>query len=30
MLIEAAPPDLYVEETMFSAAERVVEVAKGR
>ncbi len=30
MLIDAAPPDLYVEETMLSAAERVVEVAKAR
>ena len=30
MLVDAAPPDLYVEETMLSAAERVVEVAKAR
>ncbi len=30
MLVDAAPPDLYVEETMLSAAERVVEVAKGK
>ena len=29
MLVDAAPPNLYVEETMLSAAERVVEVAKG-
>jgi succinyl-CoA synthetase beta subunit len=29
MLVDAAPPDLYVEETMLSAAERVVEVAKA-
>jgi succinyl-CoA synthetase beta subunit len=27
MLAEAAPPNLYVEETMLSAAERVVELA---
>jgi len=27
MLIEAAPPNLHVEETMLSAAERVVELA---
>ena len=27
MLIEAAQPNLYVEETMLSAAERVVELA---
>jgi succinyl-CoA synthetase beta subunit len=30
MLIEAAPPNLYVEETMLSAAERVVELAGTR
>jgi succinyl-CoA synthetase beta subunit len=30
MLIEAAPPNLYVEETMLSAAERVVELAGAR
>jgi succinyl-CoA synthetase beta subunit len=30
MLAEAAPPNLYVEETMLSAAERVVEVARAR
>jgi succinyl-CoA synthetase beta subunit len=30
MLVDAAPPDLYVEETMLSAAERVVEVAKAK
>jgi succinyl-CoA synthetase beta subunit len=30
MLIEAAPPNLYVEETMLSAAERVVELAEAR
>jgi len=30
MLAEAAPPNLYVEETMLSAAERVVELAKER
>jgi succinyl-CoA synthetase beta subunit len=30
MLIEAAPPNLYVEETMLSAAERVVELAGSR
>lgn len=28
MLIDAAPPDLYVEETMLSAAERVVELSR--
>jgi len=27
MLVEASPPNLYVEETMLSAAERVVELA---
>jgi succinyl-CoA synthetase beta subunit len=30
MLVDAAPPNLYVEETMLSAAERVVEVAKAK
>jgi succinyl-CoA synthetase beta subunit len=30
MLIEAAPPNLHVEETMLSAAERVVELAGSR
>ena len=30
MLADAAPPNLYVEETMLSAAERVVELAKER
>jgi succinyl-CoA synthetase beta subunit len=30
MLAEAAPSNLYVEETMLSAAERVVELAKER
>ncbi|HEY7003379.1 MAG TPA: ADP-forming succinate--CoA ligase subunit beta [Gaiellaceae bacterium] len=30
MLAEAAPPSLYVEETMLSAAERVVELAGQR
>jgi succinyl-CoA synthetase beta subunit len=30
MLVEAAPPNVYVEETMLSAAERVVELAKAR
>jgi len=30
MLVDAAPPDLYVEETMLAAAERVVEVAKAK
>jgi succinyl-CoA synthetase beta subunit len=30
MLVDAAPPGLYVEETMLSAAERVVEVAKDK
>jgi len=30
MLIEAAEPNLYVEETMLSAAERVVELAGAR
>ena len=30
MLVDAAPPGLHVEETMLSAAERVVEVAKAR
>jgi hypothetical protein len=30
MLAEAAPPNLYVEETMLSAAERVVELSKER
>jgi succinyl-CoA synthetase beta subunit len=30
MLIEAAPPNLYVDETMLSAAERVVELAGTR
>jgi succinyl-CoA synthetase beta subunit len=30
MLIEVAPPNLYVEETMLSAAERVVELAGAR
>ena len=29
MLAEAAPPTLYVEDTMLSAAERVVELAKS-
>jgi hypothetical protein len=29
MLAEAAPSNLYVEETMLSAAERVVELAKA-
>jgi succinyl-CoA synthetase beta subunit len=29
MLTEAAPPNLYVEDTMLSAAERVVELAKA-
>ena len=29
MLAEAAPPNLYVEDTMLSAAERVVELAKA-
>jgi succinyl-CoA synthetase beta subunit len=28
MLVEAAPPNLHVEETMLSAAERVVELAR--
>ena len=28
LLTDAAPPDLYVEETMLSAAERAVEVAR--
>ena len=30
MLTEAAPPNLHVEETMLSAAERVVELASSR
>src|SRR6185503_10090529 len=30
MLADAAPPNLHVEETMLSAAERVVELAKER
>jgi succinyl-CoA synthetase beta subunit len=30
MLAEAAPSNLYVEETMLSAAERVVELGKER
>jgi succinyl-CoA synthetase beta subunit len=30
MLAEAAPPNLYVEETMLSGAERVVELAEAR
>jgi succinyl-CoA synthetase beta subunit len=30
MLAEAAPANLYVEETMLSAAERVVELARSR
>jgi succinyl-CoA synthetase beta subunit len=30
MLAAAAPPNLYVEETMLSAAERVVELARAR
>jgi len=30
MLAEAAPPNLYVEETMLSAAERVVELSRER
>jgi succinyl-CoA synthetase beta subunit len=30
MLVDAAPPNLYVEETMLSAAERVVELANAR
>jgi succinyl-CoA synthetase beta subunit len=30
MLAEAAPPNLHVEETMLSAAERVVELARSR
>ena len=30
MLVEAAPADLYVEETMLSAAERVVELARAQ
>jgi len=30
MLADAAPPNLYVEETMLSAAERVVELASTR
>jgi succinyl-CoA synthetase beta subunit len=30
MLVDAAPPNLYVEETMLSAAERVVEAAKAK
>jgi succinyl-CoA synthetase beta subunit len=30
MLVEAAPPDLHVEDTMLSAAERVVELAGAR
>jgi succinyl-CoA synthetase beta subunit len=30
MLVEAAPPNLHVEETMLSAAERVVELAGAR
>ena len=30
MLTEAAPPNLHVEETMLSAAERVVELASPR
>jgi len=28
LLLEAAPPNLHVEETMLSAARRVVELAK--
>jgi succinyl-CoA synthetase beta subunit len=30
MLTEAAPPNLYVEDTMLSAAERVVELTRSR
>jgi hypothetical protein len=30
MLADAPPPNLFVEETMLSAAERVVELAKER
>ena len=30
LLVDAAPPNLYVEETMLSAAERVVELAGAR
>jgi len=30
MLVEAAQPNLHVEETMLSAAERVVELAEAR
>jgi hypothetical protein len=30
MLVEAAKPNLHVEETMLSAAERVVELAEAR
>jgi succinyl-CoA synthetase beta subunit len=30
MLADAAPPNLHVEETMLSAAERVVELAESR
>jgi succinyl-CoA synthetase beta subunit len=30
MLAEATPANLYVEETMLSAAERVVELARSR
>src|SRR6188472_2531274 len=30
MLADAAPPNLHVEETMLSAAERVVELARAR
>jgi hypothetical protein len=30
MLVEAAPENLYVEETMLSAAEKVVELAGAR
>jgi succinyl-CoA synthetase beta subunit len=30
MLTDAAPENLYVEETMLSAAERVVELAGAR
>jgi succinyl-CoA synthetase beta subunit len=30
MLADAAPSNLYVEETMLSAAERVVELARAQ
>jgi len=30
MLTEAAPPNLYVEDTMLSAAERVVELTRAQ